>query len=202
MMAWTALALIVVYAVAAFGLRTILQIRRTGDSGFRGVSGRPLSAEWFAGVLFVAALATFPLGPIATLAGLPVIAVLDHAALKTAGVSLASVGLVSTLVAQLGMGSSWRVGVDADEQTDLITGGAFAYVRNPIFTAMVAHTVGLAMMVPSPVSIAGVLLLVLAVELQVRIVEEPYLRRTHAGAYTAYASQVGRFVPALGRLRA
>jgi len=38
-----------------------------------------------------------------------------------------------------------------------------------------------------------------SLELQVRAVEEPYLRRTHGTAYERYVAQVGRFVPALGR---
>ncbi|MET9817324.1 MULTISPECIES: hypothetical protein [unclassified Streptomyces] len=40
------------------------------------------------------------------------------------------------------MGASWRVGVDVGERTALITGGPFAYVRNPIFTAMAVTGLG------------------------------------------------------------
>jgi protein-S-isoprenylcysteine O-methyltransferase Ste14 len=42
--------------------------------------------------------------------------------------------------------------------------------------------------------------LVLALEIQVRLVEEPHLLRAHGSAYGEYASRVGRFVPGLGRL--
>ena len=45
----------------------------------------------------------------------------------------------------------------------------------------------------------AVLLLVAAVQLQVRVVEEPYLRRVHGRVYRGYAARVGRFVPGLGR---
>ncbi len=51
-MAVFALILFVVYMLAGFVLRTVLQLRRTGDSGFRGLSGTPGSARWWAGVLF------------------------------------------------------------------------------------------------------------------------------------------------------
>lgn len=44
-----AIALYVVYLLVAFVVRTVIQVRRTGDSGWRGLSGRPGSAEWFAG---------------------------------------------------------------------------------------------------------------------------------------------------------
>jgi protein-S-isoprenylcysteine O-methyltransferase Ste14 len=43
--------------------------------------------------------------------------------------------------------------------------------------------------------------LVVALEVQVRLVEEPYLLRTHGAHYAEYASRVGRFVPGFGRLK-
>jgi hypothetical protein len=55
-MAPWALALYALYAALAFGGRTLVQLRRTGSTGFKGLSGRPLSAEWTGGVLFFAAL--------------------------------------------------------------------------------------------------------------------------------------------------
>jgi protein-S-isoprenylcysteine O-methyltransferase Ste14 len=36
---------------------------------------------------------------------------------------------------------------------------------------------------------------------QVRLVEEPYLRRVHGCAYETYAARTGRFLPRIGRLR-
>lgn len=40
-----------------------------------------------------------------------------------------------------------------------------------------------------------------ALELQVRVVEEPYLLRTQGPEYASYALRVGRFLPGAGRLR-
>ena len=65
---------------------------------------------------------------------------------------------------------------------------------------MIVAATGLAMMVPSPVSIAATVLLVVAVELQVRFVEEPHLSRLHGDGYRSYASRVGRLVPGVGRI--
>jgi protein-S-isoprenylcysteine O-methyltransferase Ste14 len=59
---------------------------------------------------------------------------------------------------------------------------------------------GLAMMVPSVVSIGAVVALLGALQLQVRVVEEPYLLRVHGNAYRNYAREVGRFLPGLGRI--
>ena len=73
------------------------------------------------------------------------------------------------------MGDSWRIGVDPGERTELVTAGPFAVVRNPIFAAMIPTALGLALLVPSVIAIAGFAALVGALELQVRVVEEPYL---------------------------
>jgi protein-S-isoprenylcysteine O-methyltransferase Ste14 len=100
------------------------------------------------------------------------------------------------------MGASWRIGVDPAERTELVTTGVFAYVRNPIFTAMVAAQLGVALMVPTWLSVAALGALVVAVQLQVRAVEEPHLRRVHGAAYIEYASRTGRFLPGIGRLPA
>ncbi|MCM0674466.1 hypothetical protein NCC78_07160 [Micromonospora phytophila] len=59
------------------------------------------------------------------------------------------------------MGTSWRIGVDPSERTELVTDGAFALARNPIFTAMAASTLGLTLMVPNAVALAALLVLVL-----------------------------------------
>ena len=195
-----ALALFTLYLTVGFGLRSWLQWRRTGDTGFRGISGRPGSPKWWAGVLFVLALVAGFLGPVTALAGLAPLPLLTTLPLQTAGVVLAVVGIGGTFVTQLDMGTSWRIGVDATERTDLVTTGTFAVVRNPIFTAMAATGVGLALMVPNVVSVVGVALLMAALELQVRVVEEPYLRSIHGAPYARYAAATGRFVPGIGRL--
>lgn len=190
-----------VFLILAFGMRAVIQIRRTGDSGYRGVSGRPGSAEWFAGRLFGVALLIGVLAPVLALTGtVEPIAALDVGSVHTAGVFFFLIGLGLTLASQFQMGESWRVGVEESEKTELIDGGLFGLVRNPIFSAMVIVTIGLVAMVPSVVAFAGLLALLIAVELQVRIVEEPYLLRTQGETYAAYAKRVGRFVPDVGRL--
>lgn len=200
-MAWLALTLYGVYLGTAFVARSVIQRRRTGSTGFRGISGRPGSAEWLGGVLFAAALILGVAAPLLDLTGAlePIVAV-DTVAAHAAGTVLAIAGIAATLAAQSAMGSSWRIGVDESETTDLVTGGPFALVRNPIFAAMIPTGVGLALLVPNVAALAGVLMLLTALELQTRVVEEPYLLRAHGEAYRRYASRVGRFLPGVGRL--
>ncbi|MBE1489529.1 protein-S-isoprenylcysteine O-methyltransferase Ste14 [Plantactinospora soyae] len=183
----------------AFGCRSFAQWRATGDTGLRLDAGPVGSIGWWARLLFVAALLLGLAGPLAGLAGLAPITLVDHGWIQLVGLLLAVAGVLATLAAQLQMGASWRVGVDPGERTALVTGGAFALARNPIFTAMTATTLGLAMMVPTPVAVAAVVLLVVSIQVQVRAVEEPYLTRTHGVAYAGYAARVGRFWPGVGR---
>jgi protein-S-isoprenylcysteine O-methyltransferase Ste14 len=197
-MEWLALILFGLYLLIGFVVRTAVHVRRTGDSGFRGLSGRPGSTEWWAGVLFAAAVVAGLLGPLAGLAGLGNLPPLDRAAFQWAGVVAAALGIVGTFLTQVAMGNSWRVGVRESERTELVTDGLFAVVRNPFFTATLLTGAGIALVVPNVVALLGWALLLAAVELQVRVVEEPYLRRHHGDAYGAYLARVGRFVPRVG----
>lgn len=199
-MAWLALALYVLGLLLAFGWRTLAQWRRTGDTGLRLDAGPPGTLRWWAKLLFVATLALGLAGPAAALAGLPPLPGLNHWPLQVLGLVLAVAGVGATLAAQRAMGTSWRVGVDPTEQTRLVTDGPFALVRNPIFTAMGGTTLGLTLMVPNAVSMATLLVLILALQLQVRGVEERYLIATHGDPYLRYAARVGRFIPGVGRL--
>ena len=201
MIAVAAFALIVVYLVVAFGWRTWMQIKRTGDSGFRGISGRPRSAEWWGGVLFVVALAAGVTAPVAAWMGLPSVSGLDTRPIQILGFVVALAGIIATLAAQVSMGESWRIGVDAGEETELVTTGAFAVVRNPIFSAMSVAAVGFTLVVANAVALIGLAVLIVAIEIQVRVVEEPYLARVHGTDWDAYMARVGRFVPRLGTVR-
>ena len=122
---------------------------------------------------------------------------LRRSSLVAAVMAVTGIGL--TYAAQVGMGTEWRIGIDRTEVTGLVTSGVFGLVRNPIFTAMIFTAVGFALMVPNAVAIIAVVCLVLAIEMQVRFVEEPHLRRLHGTGYEQYAAEVGRFVPLIGR---
>ncbi|HEY8467621.1 MAG TPA: isoprenylcysteine carboxylmethyltransferase family protein [Solirubrobacterales bacterium] len=201
-MAEAALVLYAVYMALAFGLRSYLMWRATGATGFKGISGKPGSLEWIAGALFIVALVVGVAAPVLALTGAAEpLAALDEATLNWIGVALAVAGIAATLYAQVAMGESWRIGVDPGERTELVTSGPFAWVRNPIFAAMIPTGLGLALMVPNVPAIVGFAALVIALELQVRLVEEPYLLAQHGERYREYARRTGRFVPGVGKLR-
>lgn len=197
--AWAAIALEVTFFALAFGWRSWVQWRRTGATGFIRPRPGDGAAELVGATGFVAALVLLVAAPVAALAGLDPLPALDTRAAAVAGLSLGALGVVLTLGAQLAMGDSWRIGVDPDARTELVTAGVFGWVRNPIFTAMVIAAIGLVLLVPSVLSVVALVVLVGALEVQVRLVEEPYLRTTHGAPYAHYLATVGRFVPGIGR---
>lgn len=193
-----ALVLLVLFYAVAFGLRTWQHQHATGSTGFRGISGRPGSVEWLGGVLFAAGIALSLAAAVGEAAGW----VTPLWEPELVGVLLGTVitigGIAATYLAQVSMGKSWRIGVREDERTELVAQGPFAVVRNPIFSCMLVTAAGLVVLMPNWLSVASFAALLVAVELQVRFVEEPYLLRTHGQRYRDYASRVGRFVPGLG----
>lgn len=200
-MATLALVLYALFVALGFGLRSLIQFRRTGSTGFRGIARRSGPAEWIAGVGFVAAaLLGFAAPVLVLIDSIEPISSLDSSAVHVLGIVLALLGIAATLYAQLAMGKSWRIGVDPEERTELVAGGPFALVRNPIYSAVLLTALGLAMLVPTWVSIAGLVGVVMALEVQVRLVEEPYMLRVHGEAYAKYAARVGRFLPGVGRI--
>jgi protein-S-isoprenylcysteine O-methyltransferase Ste14 len=165
--------------VALASVRPLLVTRhRTGQWPVR--YGRGI--ERLIGLLFPIAHAAVGVGVVADFTSwLSRITALDHVGVHIVGVVIAVAGLPLIVVAQETMGDSWRVGVDPAERTELVTVGVYARCRNPIYTAIAMMAAGVALLVPNPVSLAAVGLYVVAVELQVRVVEEPYLRKAPRG---------------------
>jgi protein-S-isoprenylcysteine O-methyltransferase Ste14 len=198
-MAGLALGLYCVSLVLTFGVRIAVQLRRTGSTGVHGLPRDASALERFAGGLFVASLAMGGAAPVLALLGvLEPVPALDHAVVQVVGLILGIGGIGLTFGAQLAMGDAWRIGVDPEERTELVTDGPFGLVRNPIYSAMIPTVFGLVLMVPNALALAAIACLVTALELQVRLVEEPYLLRTHGDVYAAYTSRVGRFIPGIG----
>ena len=190
-----AVALLVVFTALGFGWRTVVQLRRHGDTGWRLSRTGP---DRIVGPALGLAFALLGAGPVVALVAGEVRT--GGAVAGVAGAVLAVGAGVLTVVAQVQMGASWRIGVEAGERTDLVTGGLFGHVRNPIFTGMVLFGLGIALLVPNVPTVVGAVLAAATIQVQVRLVEEPNLIAVHGDAYRRWAGVTGRFVPGLGRL--
>ena len=181
--------------------RVAVHRRRTGRTGLAFVT-RPPSGVALVGEATQALAQALVLGaPILDLAGvLEPVGALDSTAVHVAGAVLFAAGLLGTVVSQHSMGAAWRIGVDSSERTALVTDGPFALARHPIFTSLVVLHAGLTLLVPGATALAGTALFAVSVEIQARLVEEPYLQRVHGDRYARYAERVGRFLPRVGRV--
>jgi protein-S-isoprenylcysteine O-methyltransferase Ste14 len=77
----------------------------------------------------------------------------------------------------------------------LVVGGAYRYVRNPMYLAVLAAIVGQALWLGRPVLLAYAAAFLATVAAFVRGYEEPALRRAFGAEYEAYARAVPRWWP-------
>lgn len=116
-----------------------------------------------------------------------------------AGTLVLVVGVIFMVAAQLGMGASWRVGIDEEAAPGLVTGGLYSFCRNPIYLGMFVALAGMALALPTVLSMVNLLCVVAGVRYQVSQ-EEEYLLRTYGQGFRTYAARVGRFLPGLGKM--
>ena len=185
------------WGVLTLGFRVAIQVKQTGSTGLHGIPPGASASEWAAGILIVAATISGVAAPILQLQGAAP-PLWESTIVRALGGVMGLVGVAATFGAQIAMGKSWRIGVDPGERTDLVTEGPFALVRNPIFTTMIVTMVGFALLIANRTALAAPVGMFVAIELQVRRVEEPYLVKVHGDVYLDYLSRVGRFVPGLG----
>jgi protein-S-isoprenylcysteine O-methyltransferase Ste14 len=80
---------------------------------------------------------------------------------------------------------------------ELVVGGLYRWVRNPMYVGVAAAIAGQAVMFASPGVVLWLVAFVAAVTTFVRVYEEPTLRRTYGASYDAYAAAVHRWIPRL-----
>lgn len=194
-----ALVMLVSWLTLVAGVRGYVHYRRTGQVA-APVRVRPGEPQWWARVISSIGMLFAIAAPVAELIGLNAIGWLDHDPIRYAGVALAVVGIAATLAAQLAMSDSWRPDVDPDARGRLVTTGPFQWVRNPVLTCTAVTALGLALIVPNLFAALMLAAFIVAWEIQVRLVEEPYLARVHGDEYLRYAARTGRFLPRIGRL--
>ncbi|MEX2458590.1 MAG: isoprenylcysteine carboxylmethyltransferase family protein [Actinomycetota bacterium] len=77
----------------------------------------------------------------------------------------------------------------------LVVGGLYRYVRNPMYLAVLAVVLGQALLLGRPILLGYALGLWAAFAAFVRGYEEPTLRRRYGEAYDAYRSRVPAWIP-------
>ena len=118
---------------------------------------------------------------------------LDTMMLMYFGVALMVMAFVWVVVAQWQMKDSWRIGIDDEERTKLVTQGLFRFSRNPIFLGMTMSLLGFFLAFPTAISLQFVLMGSVLMQIQIRL-EEEFLLRQHGQTYLVYKKRVGRML--------
>lgn len=118
---------------------------------------------------------------------------LERTSVRSTGIILLLVSLVWTIVAQAQMGNSWRIGIDAENRTELVQTGVFRLSRNPIFVGMIVTLLGLFLVIPNVGTLVTLLVGTILIGIQVRL-EEEYLMSTHGDTYSEYRRNVRRWI--------
>jgi protein-S-isoprenylcysteine O-methyltransferase Ste14 len=118
---------------------------------------------------------------------------LDGPGVKIAGLTLMAIALAWTAMAQMQMGKSWRIGIDADNKTDLVEIGLFGVSRNPIFLGMRLALFGFLLSLPNALTLASVAMADTLMQIQVRL-EEEFLTKTHKDQYIEFCGRVRRWI--------
>lgn len=118
---------------------------------------------------------------------------LENSYLKYIGWVLLVVSLVLVWVAQSQMATSWRIGIDEVNKTELVTNGLYALSRNPIFLGVMIANVGLMLIIPNAFTLLIVSLSTVSINTQIRL-EEEFLKRSHREEYQSYLKRVRRWL--------
>jgi len=111
-----------------------------------------------------------------------------------AGLFLGLLGLSICRIAQKTMGSSWRVGIDTNSQTDLVIDGIFSYCRNPTYAGLFIVLLAALFIFPTMSFLTWVISMFLLIEFQTRL-EDEHLLKEHGESYVECCMKVKRYIP-------
>ena len=89
---------------------------------------------------------------------------------------------------------SWRAGVSYEEKTDLITSGIYQISRNPAFLGFDLVYVGIGFMFFNTALAVISFLAIIMFHLQIKYVEEPFLKQEFKDDYLHYYQKVNRYL--------
>lgn len=118
---------------------------------------------------------------------------LENLTIKYVGLALLILTLIWTIVAQSDMKNSWRIGIDTETKTELITTGLFRFSRNPIFFGMITSLLGLFLTTPNAFTMLFLIIGYVLIQIQIRL-EEEFLTSQHGQNYVNYKQKVRRLI--------
>lgn len=187
----------VIYFGITFVLKTVVIARRIGKNPLvlpKDDSAYGLIGFYFKLTLLILFLYTF------TFAIFPAwhdyflpIWQLEHDTIISIGLIILILSFLWTVLAQRHMKTSWRIGIDTDTSTELVTTGLFSISRNPIFFGMIGTLTGLFLVTPNAITAFFLIVGYILIQIQIRL-EEEFLAKEHGKIYLDYQKRVRRLI--------
>ena len=118
---------------------------------------------------------------------------LENKNLLMVGLVIIHFSLIWISIAQYQMSTSWRIGIDEVNKTELKTKGIFSISRNPIFLGMILSVLGIFFILPNALTFFLALTTYLVIQTQIRL-EEEFLEKQHGNDYLNYKLKTRRLL--------
>ena len=96
-------------------------------------------------------------------------------------------------IAQMQMGTNWRIGIDEKNKTNLVTKGLFSVSRNPIFLGILIAVFGVFMILPNVFTFFIAFTGYIVIQIQIKL-EEEFLLKEFGEDYNIYKKNTRRFL--------
>ncbi len=185
------------YFLLVFVLRSLILWKKTGINPF--VFGRTDRAHDYIGATYKiivlglwASIICYSFFPESYHFLVP-INYLEDSRIQFSGLVLLIVSFTWTSIAQYQMSTSWRIGINYEEETALVKTGLFSLSRNPIFLGVLLSYLGTFLIMPNTISFTIFWITYVTIQIQVRL-EEEYLESVHGAQFDTYRKQVRRWI--------
>lgn len=109
------------------------------------------------------------------------------------GLAIISIGLMIFIISMISMKSSWRVGIDKQTKSTLVTNGIYKFSRNPAFLGFDLMFLGLFLIYPYFFTLIILFLNLTSIHLLI-LQEEKHLRIMFRDDYLEYSAKTPRYI--------
>ena len=110
------------------------------------------------------------------------------------GFVIVLLGLLLALVARIALGRNWSGSVQIKEGHELVTKGPYAFVRHPIYSAILLMVIGTALVLGNLGALLSIPFAFAGCWIKLRQ-EERFMAREFPETYSAYAARTKRLIP-------
>lgn len=187
---------VILYSVIAIGVRSYILYRNTGinplkkmgQGGIQGINERVLMF----GAAIIPVIAIAYVYSSNNYSYFVPITYLEIDIVRQVGIVLMILGSVASIIAQFQMGNSWRIGINKNETTQLVTKGFYRYSRNPIYVGLIISFIGFFMILPNAITLCCLAMSVPSIAIKIRL-EEAYLKEKQGETFVKYMESVNRW---------